>query len=194
MEVKRFPRLHDKIVEVVINLLQRRLPSTNEMVTFSANFEYASTLPEVDCKTVGFFRKMKIKYGEDNAEYWKVSWYLVNGVHEESLNIGKAWRKSLKRAKRASLTRLLARTWIRKNTQKDCFAVYSRLATSRPLGERSEPCLAAKWPTASDEVARGRPRHMKSDEGLFWKSTVYSRRVFLSLTRFRRTQEDKSEL
>ena len=32
----------------------------------------------------------------------------------------------------------------------------SRLATSRPLGERGEPCLAAKWPTASDEVARGR--------------------------------------
>ena len=29
-----------------------------------------------------------------------------------------------------------------------------RLATSRPLGEWSEPCLAAK-------------RHMKSDEGLF---------------------------
>ena len=33
MEVKRFPRLHDKIVEVVTNLLQRRLPSTNEMVS-----------------------------------------------------------------------------------------------------------------------------------------------------------------
>ena len=31
-----------------------------------------------------------------------------------------------------------------------------RLATSRPLGEQSEPCLAAKRPTASDEVARGR--------------------------------------
>ena len=31
-----------------------------------------------------------------------------------------------------------------------------RLAISRPLGERSEPCLAAKRPTASDEVARGR--------------------------------------
>ena len=31
-----------------------------------------------------------------------------------------------------------------------------RLATSRPLGERSEPCLAAKRPTASVEVARGR--------------------------------------
>ena len=30
-----------------------------------------------------------------------------------------------------------------------------RLATSRPLGERSEPCLAAKRPTASVEVARG---------------------------------------
>ena len=57
MEVKRFPRLHDKIVEVVINLLQGRLPSTNEMVTLSAYFEYASTLPEVDCKTVGFFAK-----------------------------------------------------------------------------------------------------------------------------------------
>ena len=85
MEVKRFPRLHDKIVEVVINLLQRRLPSTNEMVTLSANFEYSSTLPEVDCKTVGFFLKI-------------------------SKEIGKAWRKSLKRAKRASLTRLLART------------------------------------------------------------------------------------
>ena len=26
-----------------------------------------------------------------------------------------------------------------------------------PLGERSEPCSAAKRPTASDEVARGRP-------------------------------------
>ena len=35
-------------------------------------------------------------------------------------------------------------------------SMYSRLATSRPLGERSEPCLAAKQPTASDEVARGR--------------------------------------
>ena len=32
----------------------------------------------------------------------------------------------------------------------------ARLATSRPLGERSEPCLAGKRPTASDEVARGR--------------------------------------
>ena len=32
-----------------------------------------------------------------------------------------------------------------------------RLATSRPLGERSEPFLAAKRPTASGEVARGRP-------------------------------------
>ena len=31
-----------------------------------------------------------------------------------------------------------------------------RLATSRPLGEWSEPFLAAKRPTASDEVARGR--------------------------------------
>ena len=38
-----------------------------------------------------------------------------------------------------------------------------RLATSRPLGERSEPCLAAKRPTV--------PRHMGSNEGLFWKST-----------------------
>ena len=39
-----------------------------------------------------------------------------------------------------------------------------RLATNRPLGERSEPCLAAKR----------RPRATKSsraDEGLFWKSS-----------------------
>ena len=64
MEVKRFPRLHDKIVEVVINLLQRRLPSTNEMVTLSANFEYSSTLPEVDCKTVGFFFSKSVKKSE----------------------------------------------------------------------------------------------------------------------------------
>ena len=42
-----------------------------------------------------------------------------------------------------------------------------RLATSRPLGERSDPFLAAKRPTASDEV----PRHMKSGEGLFSKSS-----------------------
>ena len=39
MEVKRFPRLHDKIVEVVTNLLQRRLPSTNEMVCFICALE-----------------------------------------------------------------------------------------------------------------------------------------------------------
>ena len=32
MEVKRFPHLHDRVVEVVTNLLLRRLPSTNEMV------------------------------------------------------------------------------------------------------------------------------------------------------------------
>ena len=41
-----------------------------------------------------------------------------------------------------------------------------RLATSRPLGEQSEPCLAAKRPTASDEVARGRLACSKrSDSG-----------------------------
>ena len=48
--------------------------------------------------------------------------------------------------------------------------VLCRLVTSRPLGERSEPYSAAKRPTASDEVV---PRHMKSDEGLFRKSTSY---------------------
>ena len=37
----------------------------------------------------------------------------------------------------------------------DCWEMF-RLATSRPLGERSEPILAANRPTASDEVARGR--------------------------------------
>ena len=52
-----------------------------------------------------------------------------------------------------------------------------RLATSRPLAERSEPCLAAKRPTASDEV-EGLccfvPRHMKSDEGLLESLTAPS--------------------
>ena len=38
------------------------------------------------------------------------------------------------------------------------FYMSVRLATSRPVVERSEPCLAVKRPTASDEVARGRPR------------------------------------
>ena len=37
------------------------------------------------------------------------------------------------------------------------WALLPGLATGRPLGERSEPFLAAKRPTASDEVARGRP-------------------------------------
>ena len=39
MEVKRFPHLHDRVVEVVTNLLVRRLPSTNEMViAYEINF------------------------------------------------------------------------------------------------------------------------------------------------------------
>ena len=33
-----------------------------------------------------------------------------------------------------------------------CHSTNPRIATSRPLGERSEPCLATKRPTASDEV------------------------------------------
>lgn len=32
IEIRRFPKLHDKIVDVVSSLLQKRLPSTNEMV------------------------------------------------------------------------------------------------------------------------------------------------------------------
>ena len=46
-----------------------------------------------------------------------------------------------------------------------------RLATSRPLGERSEPFLAVKRPTASDEVARGRPssRTIWNPTKDFWK-------------------------
>ena len=45
-----------------------------------------------------------------------------------------------------------------------------RLATSRPLGERSEPFLAAKRPTASDELARG-PAPYKIRRRTFWKSS-----------------------
>ena len=68
MEVKRFPRLHDKIVEVVINLLQRRLPSTNEMVTLSANFEYASTRPAESSFRLldfGVVKKTKVSFSKD---------------------------------------------------------------------------------------------------------------------------------
>ena len=32
MEVKRFPRLYDRVIEVITNLLERRLVPTNEMV------------------------------------------------------------------------------------------------------------------------------------------------------------------
>jgi hypothetical protein len=32
MEIKRFPKLHDHIVEVIIDLLQRRLDPCNDMV------------------------------------------------------------------------------------------------------------------------------------------------------------------
>ena len=39
---------------------------------------------------------------------------------------------------------------------KNCHRVNDRLATIQPLGERSEPLLAAKQSTTSDEVARGR--------------------------------------
>ena len=126
MEVKRFPRLHDKIVEVVINLLQRRLPSTNEMVTLSANFEYSSTLPEVDCKTVGFF-------------FLKIS-----------KDIGKAWRKSLKRGSvRAShdCSRALeyAKRLFCSLFQKSLFFAYSILAYSR----RQKRALARTSVTAT---------------------------------------------
>ena len=53
-----------------------------------------------------------------------------------------------------------------------------RLATSRPLGERSEPCLAARRPTASDD--------MKSDEGLL-ESLIRPQQTFERWTP--RTQE-----
>ena len=104
-----------------------RITSILKKSTVSAQGYDMSSLEDIllDCKTVGFFLKI-------------------------SKEIGKAWRKSLTRAKRASLTRvcgacearekaslpslalcfqfrsrpfvwLPARTWIRKNT--DCFAV-----------------------------------------------------------------------
>ena len=45
--------------------------------------------------------------------------------------------------------------------------LWTRLAISRPLGERSEPCLASKRPTASDEVARGPTKD-------FWKVYLWT--------------------
>ena len=72
-----------------------------------------------------------------------------------------------------------------------------RLAKSRPLGEGSEPCLAAKRPTASDEVARGR---LVSLDGFpfvhlhFASSRAISKPTkdfFESLVRRKRTQSYK---
>ena len=87
-----------------------------EQLVWSLNYcrGYWTVVWSLDCKTVGFFLQIRKE-------------------------IGKAWRKSLACAKRASLRSLpslalcfqprsrpfvwlLARTWIRKNT--DCFAVY----------------------------------------------------------------------
>ena len=48
MEVKRFPHLHDRVVEVVTNLLLQRLPSTNEMVTSSIYKRTATNTFHVD--------------------------------------------------------------------------------------------------------------------------------------------------
>jgi hypothetical protein len=40
-EFLRFPRLHEKIVDVVTQLLRRRLPETNRMVEHLVNIELA---------------------------------------------------------------------------------------------------------------------------------------------------------
>ena len=56
-------------------------------------------------------------------------------------------------------------------TELSCCCCFSRLATSRPLGERSEPCLGRPRATKSREVRR---RSERSDGGLFWKSFVFN--------------------
>ena len=68
-------------------------------------------------------------------------------------------------------------TWREEDPMKADHPSAIRLATSRPLGERSEPCLAAKRPTASDEVARGRPAPHEIRRRTFLK--VYSAICFL---------------
>lgn len=57
----------------------------------------------------------------------------------------------------------------------------SRLATSRPLGEWSEPFLAAKRPTASDEVARGRIVSLAGFSIALCAPYEIGRRTFLKL-------------
>ena len=56
-------------------------------------------------------------------------------------------------------------------TELSCCCCFSRLATSRPLGERSEPCLGRPRATKSREVRR---RSERSDGGLFCKSFVFN--------------------
>ena len=48
-----------------------------------------------------------------------------------------------------------------------------RLDTSRPLGKRSEPFLAAKRPTASDEVVRGLVRAIWNPTKDFYESLLH---------------------
>ena len=57
------------------------------------------------------------------------------------------------------------------------------------LDERRGPCLAAKRPTASDEVAKG-PRHMKSDEGLLESLILNLLMIYLSIM-YNKNNSDK---
>ena len=72
------------------------------------------------------------------------------------------WQNKLKNANRLPTETLIPVKLTRLSSlivPGNCFRdilLEGRLAKSRPFGERSEPCLAAKRPTASDEVARGR--------------------------------------
>ena len=47
IEIRRFPRLHDKVVDVVSSLLQSRLSPTNSMVSTTTSFIYVPHLDKL---------------------------------------------------------------------------------------------------------------------------------------------------
>ena len=114
----------------------------------------------VDCKTVGFF----LKISKEMSKAWRKSY--AREAREPHTPVGRV-RLSPVSLSVFSLVWLLARTWIRKNT--DCFAVYQFRDTARLkfhcLWPRVEPGLCRlqsstefflilKWTLQSFDSAR----------------------------------------
>ncbi|KAL9960031.1 hypothetical protein ACROYT_G033424 [Oculina patagonica] len=85
MEVKRFPHLHERIVEVVTNLLIRRLPSTNEMVEnlVAIELSYINTNHPDFTDSASLFSSIAMKHEMERKRLSKLAQSsLVNGPLE----------------------------------------------------------------------------------------------------------------